>query len=224
MGQLILVQGPQQSVVTLEEAKDQLHVDTVTSDNAKLNMLVLAATQRCDGPNGILGRALMMQTWEMQLTAWPAGAIELPLPPLIAVTAINYLDENGNVLTLDPALYRVVPGGNNQPTRIVRSIGQQWPTPATGQPDAIRVRFDAGYVDASSPSNNAVPEPIRQAIVLMADEWYNRGSMNDIPEVCHSLLSPYKVKRLGDLQYVTEEENAPTIGGMIDSLEAFFRG
>lgn len=223
MGQLVLVQGPQQQVVSLEEAKAHIHVDTA-GDDLRLSALILAATQRMDGARGILGRALMQQTWQIQLSDWPASFIDLALPPLIRVSSIAYLDGSGVQQTLDPSLYRVVNAGENRASRILRGINSTWPSVVVGQPDAVRVTFDAGYVDDQSPSNNAVPEPIRQAIILLADEWYNRGSTNDIPPVVQSLTTPFKVSRLGGGQYQIEDEVIAVAASSGDPLEAFFRG
>jgi uncharacterized phiE125 gp8 family phage protein len=224
MGQLVLIQAPQQQVVSLDEAKAQLHVDTA-SDDARVSALILAATQRFDGARGILGRALMQQTWQIQLNDWPAAFIDIPLPPLIGVTSIAYLDGSGVEQTLDPSLYRVVNGGENRASRILRAVGgATWPSVAVDQPDAVRVTFDAGYVDHQSPSNNAVPEPIRQAIILLADEWYNRGATNDLPQAVQSLTTPFKVARLGGNQYQIEDEVMTVAAAAGDPFEAFFRG
>lgn len=204
---LILVQGPQAPVVDVPTAKTQMHVDT-SADDVKIEMLLAAATQRMDGADGILGRALMPQTWQMQLMDWPAAYIEIPLPPLIRITSIAYLDPGGAEITLDPSLYRVVNMGSKR-SRILRAIGTTWPPVATGQPDAVSITFDAGYEDAASPANNPVPEPIRQAIVLLADDWYNRGAQADLPEAVASLISPYRIARLGDTGYGDAETDNP---------------
>ena len=222
MGQLVLVQGPQQPVVSIDEAKAQIHVDTA-GDDLRIASLIMAATQRYDGARGVLGRALMMQTWQVQLSDWPAAFIDIPLPPLIRVTSIKYLDGNGDEQTLSSSLYRVVNAGENRQSRIIRAVNQTWPSVIVGEPDAVRVTFDCGYVDDQSPSNNAVPEPIRQAIILLAQEWYDRGPQNDIPPAVQALMAPFKLSRLGGDQYQIEDELISVAQVGTDPLEAFFR-
>lgn len=195
MDSLVLIQGPMDPVVSLETAKRHLRVDT-SADDDRIRGLVEAATHRLDGRDGLLGRALNPQTWELQTPCWPARRIVLALPPLIGVTSVSYLDETGTETTLDASLYRVINTGGIE-SYIMPAIGATWPNVASDQPDAVRVRFDAGYQNLGSPSDNAVPGPIRQAILLMVHSWFDRPGLEDIPEAAASLIAPYKANRLG---------------------------
>jgi uncharacterized phiE125 gp8 family phage protein len=168
MLRLIEKPDPSTPVLTLEEAKAYLeHVDDDHDD--MLRRLIAAATERFDGRDGLLGRALHPQTWELVRSAFPAREIELPLPPTLQILSIFYLD--GNVqeqeLTEDDD-FRVIPGGWEGHV-VVPSQHRSWPATAP-ELDAVRIRFRAGYelVDGKS----TVPEQIRQMIGLTVNTWF----------------------------------------------------
>lgn len=192
---LTKIQGPMEPAVSLDYAKKFIRVST-TADDELLTTLLRAAEQRLDGRDGILGRCLMAQTWRYDVPSWSGMPIYIPLPPLIQVTGITYLDSVGASQVLDPALYRVVGAGSARAS-LVAEIGVSVPTMAAGQADGFSITFDAGYQSDSSPENIAVLETIRQAIVLMAKSWYDMPNQEDIPEVVNSLIAPHKVDRLG---------------------------
>lgn len=185
---LTLIQGPQEPVVPLATVKKFLHVDT-SADDERIELLTAAATQRLDGRDGILGRALAPQTWRLDVPAL-GDCVRIPLPPLIGVTAVRYRDGANVLQTLDPALYRV------SGSYLLPAAGVTWPSTYDAI-DAVSVTFDAGYRGDQSPENNAVLETIRQAIIMMVISWYDRPGLEDIPEVVNSLVAPHKVNRLG---------------------------
>ena len=76
-----------------------------------ITSLVTAITAHLDGADGILGRALAPQTWELVEPAFPAKAISLPLPPLIAVESVKYLDQAREEQTVAPDKYRIIASG-----------------------------------------------------------------------------------------------------------------
>lgn len=188
---LRLVTPPDDDVVTLEEAKAHLRVDT-SDDDAVIQAMVTAATEFVDGAQGFLGRALMLQTWDYFLDRFPCygtssivhlgtGAvpygvggfgsyIEIPLPPLVSVTGVYYRDNSGNEQTVNPANYKV--DVNSEPGKIFLPNGGAWPTIVYG-PSAVRIRFVAGNDDSDN-----IPRSIKNAILLyVADLFENRGSI-----------------------------------------------
>ena len=46
-----------------------------------------------------LNRSLITQTITLLMDYWPGETIELPRPPLIAITSVNTLDEDGRSVT-----------------------------------------------------------------------------------------------------------------------------
>jgi uncharacterized phiE125 gp8 family phage protein len=184
------------AVVSLATAKARLRVDTGADDDV-ISAIIAAATQRFDGRDGILGRALLPQSWRLDLPAFPES-IELPLPPLILVESITYLDTDFVEQTVSPTIYRVISGGFGR-SRIRLDVDQTWPTSSAGEPDTVRVTFQAGYQDLQSPANNPVPEPIVQAILMLAQSMYDRPGQESVPDVVRDLISPYRVGVFGGI-------------------------
>lgn len=200
---LRLIAPPTDDVVTLAEAKAHLRVDEDDEDDL-IEALTAAAVARLDGADGMLGRCLAPQTWQLALPAFPAGGIRLPLPPTIAVTSLAYLDTTGTLVTLDPAAYRVVDGGRDGHL-VLPPLSTSWDyATAAETPDAVRVTFRAGYQTDDSPPALAVPKPIRQAVLLTLADWYdNRGSavvgvgVAALPVAADHLVAQFRIGWMG---------------------------
>ena len=173
--------------VTLAAAKLHLRIDG-TADDANVTSLIGRGTGYAQKQTG---RALVSQKWRLILDAFPSGAIRLPLPPLVSVESINYLDEAGALQTLSPADYLVNPYG--LVGEVTPAYGKQWPT-TRAQPMAVKIAFTCGYGDADS-----VPEEIKGAILLMVGhldqnrEASGDKAMESIPFGVDALLSGYVV-------------------------------
>lgn len=189
---LKLVTPPTDTPVSLAEMKEHLRVDQSNEDTT-ITALIQAATAHLEGEDGWLGRALMTQTWDLQLDTFPDGSISVPLPPLQSVTSITYLDSTGASQTLDPATYRVdvvsKPG-------VIARLSDQWPD-VQDTVGTVTIRFVAGYQDAAS-----VPAPIKAAMKLLVGHWYeNREAVtlaqipSELPLAVQSLLASYKIWR-----------------------------
>ena len=182
------VTAPAEELLTLEEVKDQLRI-LGDYDDAILQRLMRSARQSLDGRDGILGRALITQTWQLALERFPA-AIIVPLPPLISVDSITYFDPSGNEQTLDPAAYRVEGIGDADAGRIVPVTA--WPATHPNLV-AVAVTFTAGYGDRAD-----VPEPIRHAALMHVAFLYEQREaaadirMRSVPYGYHEALAPYR--------------------------------
>lgn len=73
----VLVTGPTSEAVTLPDMKEHLRVDHDEED-ALISGLIAAAVAHLDGWRGILGRAIMAQTWAQEWTC--SGPYRLALP------------------------------------------------------------------------------------------------------------------------------------------------
>jgi len=197
LANLTLITGPTVEPVTLAEAKAHLRIDHSEEDSL-IEALITAAREHIDGKAGWLGRALVEQTWELSLTRFPDDAIRLPLPPLVEVTSVTYVDTAGATQPRSAALYQVL---RHDPALIVPAYGQAWPS-TREMPEAVKVRFRAGYEPGSgSPTDYAenVPRPIKQAILLLVAHWYgNREAaaetraLQPLPFAVMALLAPYR--------------------------------
>lgn len=186
---VVVIEAPTE-IVTLDEAKQFLVVDPViTDDDELIRSFILAATQWLDGPAGWLGRALGIQVLEWQRCDWPSNREPLPFPPEVEILSIKYVDPDG--------------------------VEQTWPFPTPlyfddlpavrGHAGDVKIRYRAGYgrPDPDNPDKwiNAVPEPIRIAIKMLAGQWYkvrepvvSTGQQPfEMPFAIQALLSPYRV-------------------------------
>ncbi len=189
---LKLITAPATEPVTSTEAKSHLRVDT-TADDTLIGTLITAARQHVEAH---LRRALITQTWELVTDAFPVGdVLRLPLPPLVSVTSIKYTDEDGAESTFSSGLYVV--DTDSTKGRVVLKNGETWPSVTLAAANGVRVRYVAGYGEAS-----AVPRPIRQAILLLIGTMYeNRESVlvaqgvtvAQLPFGVDALLMPYRI-------------------------------
>ena len=189
---LKLITAPAAEPVSTSEAKSHLRVDT-TADDTYIGTLITVARQNVESH---LRRALISQTWEVVLDAFPAGVIRLPKPPLASVTSIKYTDDEGNESTYSSANYVV--DSDTEPGRVVLKSGQTWPAVPLAAANGVRVRYVAGYGAAGS----NVPQAIRQAILLVIGSLYeNREdvlvaqgvSIGVLPFGVVALLAPYRI-------------------------------
>jgi hypothetical protein len=214
---LTLVQtvAPTAEPLTLAEAKLHARQD-FDDDDTLFTALIVAARNWAET---YTGRQLVTATWRLSTDQFPYfegsggrglaftaglpgyspfaayasyGAIRLPRPPLQSVTSIVYDDTTGTPQTLDPTLYRV--DADSEPARITPAYGEIWPT-ARAQTNAVRVTYTAGHGNAA-----AVPQAIKQALLLMIGHWYvNREAVAaegvqavPLPLAVNSLLDPYR--------------------------------
>lgn len=157
---LRLITAPTTYPVTLAEAKLHCKIDS-TDDDALVTALITAATEVCEQK---LGRAIMAQTWELTLDAFP-DYIELTRTPVQSITSLKYIDTAGAEQTLGSGLYAFAQDDFGF-ARVDPVYGGEWPT-TRDQINAVALRYVAGYTNAA-----AVPEGIKQWIKLMISTMY----------------------------------------------------
>jgi uncharacterized phiE125 gp8 family phage protein len=195
MAGLTLVTAPTVDPVTLEEVKNHLRA-TDTTEDGLIAAYVKAATQHVEN---LIGRALIERAYDLKFDgSWPtdrfgAQRIQLDMPPLMAVDSISYVDTAGatqSLLSSDWQESEYLGVGV-----IVPTYGTTWPD-TRNQPDAVIVSYRAGYGATAL----AVPDAIRQAILLLVGHWHaNReavavgNAVNTVPFAVDALLSPYRI-------------------------------
>lgn len=192
MNSVVVIDPPAGAPVSLAEAKTHLRVD-YTEDDTLIQSLIDAATARLDGPQGGLGRSLITQTLELRSWCFGVGSIELPYPPVIAVSSIKYDDTDGAEQTVDTSIYRTVGIGTYRP-RVLLAYNKSWPT-ARWDAEAVRIKYTAGYGAAGSD----VPAPIRQAVLLHVGTLYAQRETFVIGQTvaplpaAEALLAPFRI-------------------------------
>lgn len=166
----------------------------VDSDDEDLliTSLIGAAVDYLDGPSGILGRAILQQTWLLERGSW-FNSLVLPLEPIDSVV-LTYTDAAGNSQTVAAENYELV-CQSSQRTQLVLKDSFTRPALDVSAAYPVRIEMVAGYADAA-----AVPEAIKVAIQLMVGHWYlNREAValgitaTEVPMGASALLARYRV-------------------------------
>jgi len=152
--------------VDIDEAKAHLRVTESAEDDLIESMLWAAQ----DMAEQATGRALMTQTWELKQDAFDNQMV-LTRVPVQSITSVNYLNESGNLIVLDPLAYDLYNADDYGYASLLPVYETQWPATRI-QPEAVVVRYVAGYANAA-----AVPQAIKAWIKLQVSSLYeNRES------------------------------------------------
>jgi uncharacterized phiE125 gp8 family phage protein len=171
-----LTAAPEEEPVTLAEAKAHGRIVSDAED-ALIAQLIAAARQALEFDADL---ALVTQTWDWQLDAWPESAWTwIPRAPLQSVDAITYLDADGVERTLDESLYRVV---GSRPGRLGLAAGASWPV-VQAVPGAITITLTVGYGAAAD-----VPAAAKAALLLRFGLLYENREAAQEPTVGNGLV------------------------------------
>lgn len=190
---LKLITAPATEPVTLAEAKSHLRVD-ITEDDTYIGTLITAARNIAETWTA---RALVTQTWELYMDAFPANGFTLPRPPLQSITSIKYTPLGGAETTVSSSLYKV--DAVTEPGCVVLASDATWPSTTLVELNGVVVRFAAGYGAAA-----AVPQAIKQAILMLVGTMYESredvlvgqgATANELPLAAKRLLLPYRMWR-----------------------------
>lgn len=181
------------ALVSLEEAKRHLNVALGNTDDDDLIVaLIASATSHLDGYAGILGRAIVTQTWRQSFCGF-GGHFRLAIAPVASISSVKYFDTSNIEQTIADTVYTVH----------VDAIGpfvtlepdQVWPS-AYHRSDAVTIEYVAGQAAAD------VPPQIKTAITMLVAQWYETreatvadGAPVSMPLGVNALLDP--LRRVG---------------------------
>jgi uncharacterized phiE125 gp8 family phage protein len=139
---------------------------TATSvEDDLLTAIIQAAREHVED---ITGRALLTQTWDYYLDAFPAeDFIKIPFGNLATVTHIKYTDSDGTQTTMTVTTEYLVETNGEGIGRIVLPYGVSWPSFTAYPSKPIVIRFTCGWTAAAS-----IPSKIRTAIKLICTDLY----------------------------------------------------
>jgi uncharacterized phiE125 gp8 family phage protein len=209
---ITLVTAPAVEPLDVAEAKARLGWGAEV-DDAAVTAWIMSQRQRIEQ---ILGRALINQTWDYTLERFPSccswlskedRGIAIPLPRLQSVTNVKYRDGSGSVQTLDPSVYRVIPGERG---RVILTSGGSWPATECA-PDAVTIRFVAGYGASAA----EVPEPIKQAMVQGIS--LNRSMSRDL------LVTSEMIDGVGQTNYAAGTQAGAAVATQMEAWLAPYR-
>lgn len=183
---LVMLTGPAEEPVGVEEAKAHLRVST-GADDALIGSLIAAAREHVEAR---CRRALVTQVWDLYLDAFPAGEeIELAMPPLRAVESVTFFRDDGTSGVMSSLEYVVDAVG--EPGAVVLAKGAGWPSAELRPRNGVRVRFEAGYGGAED-----VPRAIRQAVLLIVGALYENREQVIVAQGVNLALLPFGIEAL----------------------------
>jgi uncharacterized phiE125 gp8 family phage protein len=143
MAEPTTIVAPAFAVATAADARPWCRIDTDAADSV-LTELIATATQYA---GHITERALLRQTLEIVLDAFPADGIELKRtmkddgakPTIVSVT---YVDPDGVTQTMPSGDYYLDDG--QTPCWLLPAVGTDWPS-TREQANAVVVQYTAGF-------------------------------------------------------------------------------
>lgn len=194
---------PPVAAVTAAEAK-AAGVFAAADGDTLVDLLLAAAQGTIDGPAGWLGRAIGVQTIEMQIAGIPSRLLRdvpLPFPTATSIVSATTVGADGIETVLDPSSYYLA-GGAFLPK-------SNWPSPYN-QSSSIRIRYTAGVATAD------VPVPIKHAIMLMARQ------LRDVAPV-EGALKRRDVEGIGSREWFTPDLAAGLVRSTVEALLQGYR-
>lgn len=156
----IRTEAPAEMPVSLADVKAHCRVDHNDS-NAVLTALLAAAVDFLDGPNGMLGKCMVEQTWQKDFDAFD-GCLRLPVGPVASITSVTYYDADNALQTLSTDHYAL--RFNALGAYIDLKPGEDWPA-SYDRDDAVRVTFVAGVPVGE------VPASLKTAVLMLVSQW-----------------------------------------------------
>ena len=132
--------------------------------------MLAAAVDFMDGPNGILNRCIVEQTWDQRFERFPcAGSpLRLALSPLISVGSVKHFDADGVEQTVSSSDYEAITDGD----RPLVNAFDAWPAIDTRRTYPVTVRYTVGFA--------TVPAALKEALMLHVSALYNGGAVSPL--------------------------------------------
>lgn len=172
--------------VSLTDMQKHSRIDA-DDDDASLGAYIAAATRHVEN---LAGQRLITQTWTQSFSGL-ADRLYLDVAPVSAITGITYYDADNASQTLTSSLYRLQKA--REGVYVEQDSGSTYPDTYV-RADAVTVTMTAGYGAAGS----ATPQELRQAIMLIAAQWYEMREdampmeSRPIPNGALALIAPQR--------------------------------
>lgn len=200
---LALVTPPAAEPISLAEAKRHLEEEQ-THNDVLITALITKARQIAEAKQG---RALLTQTYDLWLDAWPdKDYIALPMSPLQSVTYVKYYDTADNEYEFAVTDYFV--DDKSLRGRVHLGYSKTWPSLTLRPINGIVVRFVVGYAAYSGTVSTAGVAVTRVSGDLFNTAW-TAGTVIVINKV------PYVVASVTSGSALTLEATAGTQSGVV---------
>ena len=185
-----IIAPPEDEPVTLDEAKAFARIEDDYEDEL-IETLISAAREFVENATG---RSFIAATYLYTARGFDCDLIRLPRSPLISVESAIYRGRDGaehELETIDYLVDTTAEPGTIEPIKCWPAMGDY--------PDAVKVRFVAGYETNDSPAQSTIPARALVAIKALVAHWYdNRGPIaeggwNEAPFHVTRLISRLRV-------------------------------
>lgn len=165
--------------VTTDELAQHLRLGEAEAEaeESLLDQYIQTATQFIESQTRA---SIITRQIRLSLDCFPHGPIiDLPRPPLHAVTSVRYMDLNDQLQTVPADHYRV--DISSQPGRIILKPGHAWP-----RTDQVFIEYTAGHENP--------PAILKQAVLMLAGHYYAHREatsdrrINDVPMAVQSII------------------------------------
>lgn len=183
----VLTSAPAIEPVSRAEAKLWCKIDG-TAEEDLIDALIVASRQYVEKETR---RSLISQTWRGDFPRFPCAGeyLRLAQGPVQSVTSVYYYDDQGDDTLLAAATYKL--DLTETIAKIRLDPDHDWPS-IEAQADAVRVTYVAGYGAAAS----AVPQALRQAMLMLISYWYDNRGGQAAPMAVAALVGPYVIPTL----------------------------
>jgi len=176
---VIVVTPAENEPISLAEARKHLRLDPsiADDDDALIEKAVSAARKAGEKKTH---RTWIVQTYDAFFHVFPGQdqPLELPLPPLLSVESVQYVDPEGVAVTMPDEDYEIDKA--SMVGSIFPAFGKVWPE-TRGKRNGVVVRFRAGYEE--------FPADLEAWLkITMEDIYLNKESGSDFIK---ALLEPY---------------------------------
>jgi uncharacterized phiE125 gp8 family phage protein len=170
--------------ITMEMVRTHLRLDDITSEDVVIQSYVQAAASYIEKMYGV---ALLTQTIKEYHAGFPTDdniGINLRISPVISITSVKYIDDNGTEQTWSNTLYAT--GIVRQTAFVIPKHNQSWPK-SQSLPNSVVIEYQAGFGDGPA----FIPQTIKQAILLMVGDMDQNREDNVVrlPRASEMLLA-----------------------------------
>lgn len=147
--------------LSVDQAKRQLRIEPEdTDEDVHTGELCRAAHRKIENE---LGYPILRTTCETHLACFPRGPIWLGGGDALTISALRYIDGNGDTQTIDPADYKLNAIG--RVAEVYPAPSFSWPS-TQRVPSAVVIEWTAGWATAAD-----VPEDLIHAMKLLVGHW-----------------------------------------------------
>jgi uncharacterized phiE125 gp8 family phage protein len=173
--------------VSYEEVVNHLRVDA-DDEEELIRGLIDAATAYFDGYYGVLGRALVTQTWVQKYDGWDA-TLHLPVFPVASISSVTYLNTSGGSSTVTSTDYQLLTDECGDYVAFDQAF--TYPSLSVETGPHVTVTYVAGTAVTS------VPAAIKHAMHMLIAHWFEHRETigevgGEIKFATSTLIAPFR--------------------------------